>query len=42
MDSCSDGALPEGNLILDASGNIFGTALEGGSTGNGTVFELVP
>ncbi len=42
LDDCADGALPEGNLILDASGNIFGTALEGGATGNGMVFELVP
>jgi uncharacterized repeat protein (TIGR03803 family) len=41
-DDCSDGALPEGNLIQDASGNIFGTTLQGGATGNGTVFELVP
>jgi len=41
-DGCADGALPEGNLILDASGNIFGTTLQGGATGNGTVFELVP
>jgi uncharacterized repeat protein (TIGR03803 family) len=34
--------MPEGNLIMDASGNVFGTALSGGATGNGTVFELVP
>ncbi len=42
LDNCADGAMPEGNLIMDASGNVFGTALSGGATGNGTVFELVP
>ena len=42
LENCADGAMPEGNLVMDASGNIFGTALAGGATGNGTVFELVP
>jgi uncharacterized repeat protein (TIGR03803 family) len=42
QESCADGAMPEGNLVMDASGNIFGTALAGVATGNGTVFELVP
>jgi uncharacterized repeat protein (TIGR03803 family) len=31
---------PEGGLIVDDAGNLYGTALQGG-TGNGTVFELV-
>lgn len=37
-----DGADPIGSLILDASGNIYGTTFEGGTDGVGTVFELSP
>jgi uncharacterized repeat protein (TIGR03803 family) len=33
---------PVGNLILDASGNVYGTTTEGGTKGGGTVFELQP
>ena len=39
-DTTSDGGFPEGSLILDAAGNLYGTTLGGGATGNGTVFEL--
>jgi uncharacterized repeat protein (TIGR03803 family) len=35
-----DGAFPVGNLLLDTSGNLFGTTSEGGPLGSGTVFEL--
>ena len=43
----SDGALPFGNLIQDASGNLYGTTLDGGSNGKcesgcGVVFKLSP
>ena len=41
----SDGAVPNGSLILDSSGTIYGTTLEGGmaeSDGCGTVFNIVP
>jgi uncharacterized repeat protein (TIGR03803 family) len=37
----NDGRLPRSNLVLDASGNIYGTAA-GGSTGNGVAFQIVP
>jgi uncharacterized repeat protein (TIGR03803 family) len=45
-----DGSLPYGNLILDASGDLFGTTLAGGagdiipgeSSNAGTVFEVSP
>ena len=36
-----DGALPNG-VVLDKSGNIYGTTLTGGAHGLGTVFEIVP
>jgi len=35
-----DGAKPDGTLIMDAQGNLFGTTSLGGATGQGTVFEL--
>jgi uncharacterized repeat protein (TIGR03803 family) len=31
---------PGGRLLVDASGNLFGTTLSGGANGSGTVFEL--
>lgn len=37
---CSDGAIPKDTVIIDASGNAFGTTvLGGGSAGVGTLFE---
>ncbi len=35
-----DGAYPEGDLVLDAAGNLLGTTSEGGTSGVGTVFKL--
>jgi uncharacterized repeat protein (TIGR03803 family) len=35
-----DGANPESTLVMDAHGNLFGTATSGGFSGAGTVFEL--
>ena len=40
--SGKDGGNPYGGLIFDASGNLYGTTLAGGISGNGTVFQLVP
>jgi uncharacterized repeat protein (TIGR03803 family) len=34
-----DGSSPDG-LTIDAAGNLYGTAFNGGQVGNGTVFEL--
>jgi uncharacterized repeat protein (TIGR03803 family) len=36
----SDGGYPTGTLILDASGNLYGTTSIGGAALNGTLFEL--
>ncbi len=31
---------PNGALVMDASGNLYGTASEGGTSNDGTIFEL--
>jgi uncharacterized repeat protein (TIGR03803 family) len=36
---CSDGAFPNG-LIMDAVGNLYGTASAGGTNGDGTIFKI--
>jgi uncharacterized repeat protein (TIGR03803 family) len=36
----TNGAHPDGGVILDATGNLYGTAAEGGASGLGVVFEL--
>jgi uncharacterized repeat protein (TIGR03803 family) len=38
--SFGNAAEPEAGLIFDASGNLYGTTVNGGSDGQGTVFEL--
>ena len=38
----SDGAYAEGGVIRDQAGNLYGTTLEGGAGGGGTVWELSP
>ncbi len=38
----TDGSSPNGNLIFDAAGNLYGTTPEGGTYDGGTVFELTP
>jgi hypothetical protein len=36
----TDGSTPNGGLLLDANGNLFGTTQGGGLSGNGTAFEV--
>jgi uncharacterized repeat protein (TIGR03803 family) len=36
----ADGADPEAGLVMDATGNLYGTTTSGGSNGKGTVFKL--
>jgi uncharacterized repeat protein (TIGR03803 family) len=38
----SDGANPFAALVLDTSGNLYGTTGNGGAFGYGTVFKLTP
>ncbi len=37
-----DGARPNGNLVFDQAGNLYGTTAEGGSFGKGLVYQLTP
>jgi uncharacterized repeat protein (TIGR03803 family) len=40
--SGSDGQSPNGPLVYDQAGNLYGTTAYGGAYGGGTVFELTP
>lgn len=37
-----DGYYPEGTLVLDKAGNLYGTTTNGGANNSGTVYELSP
>jgi uncharacterized repeat protein (TIGR03803 family) len=39
---CRDGKFPDAGLIQASNGNFYGTTLEGGCGGCGTVFEITP
>ena len=38
----TDGSSPNGGLILDSEGNLYGTTQFGGSSNRGVVFKLNP
>jgi uncharacterized repeat protein (TIGR03803 family) len=38
----ADGYDPSSSVIFDAAGNLYGTTIEGGAFGDGTVFEMSP
>jgi uncharacterized repeat protein (TIGR03803 family) len=37
-----DGSYPQGRLVMDGSGNLYGATYYGGANGAGTVFKLTP
>lgn len=39
---CTDGYSPEGDMTMDAGGNLYGTTTLGGANGNGTVYRVSP
>jgi len=41
-DACQDGKHPYASLLMDAAGNLYGVAAEGGDAGFGAAFELSP
>ncbi len=40
--SGSGGSIPYGNVLIDASGNLYGTASMGGASGYGVIWEITP
>jgi len=42
FDCASTGAYPVGGVTFDTAGNLYGTATQGGNSGNGVVYELTP
>jgi uncharacterized repeat protein (TIGR03803 family) len=40
--NCTDGAFPSGGMIQAGNGNFYGVTYEGGSHGDGTIYELTP
>jgi uncharacterized repeat protein (TIGR03803 family) len=40
--NCADGELPQGGLIFDPKGNLYGTTASGGAYDGGTVFKITP
>jgi uncharacterized repeat protein (TIGR03803 family) len=38
--ACTDGANPEGALVVGSDGNLYGTTYGGGASNNGTVFKI--
>jgi uncharacterized repeat protein (TIGR03803 family) len=38
----NEGSLPAGNLVLDASGNLYGVAVAGGKYNDGVIWEITP
>jgi uncharacterized repeat protein (TIGR03803 family) len=42
LNSAGDGGFPSGGLVVDSSGNLYGTTAAGGFWGEGTVFKIDP
>ncbi|HEX3431155.1 MAG TPA: choice-of-anchor tandem repeat GloVer-containing protein [Rhizomicrobium sp.] len=37
-----EGGVADGGLMIDANGNLYGTAVDGGSQGNGSIYAFAP
>lgn len=42
VQNCTNGYFPQGTLLMDSAGNLYGTAQYGGAYGHGAVYELTP
>lgn len=42
LSNCDDGKIPQAGLVMDASGNFYGTTQAGGAYNQGTAFKLSP
>ncbi|HSS99850.1 MAG TPA: choice-of-anchor tandem repeat GloVer-containing protein, partial [Terriglobales bacterium] len=40
--AAGEGAFPFANVVRDSAGNLYGTTMSGGTTGQGTLFKLSP
>jgi uncharacterized repeat protein (TIGR03803 family) len=40
--NCTDGGTPLATLVADSNGNLYGTAVGGGASNDGVVFEMAP
>lgn len=40
--NCADGALPNGDLIMDVEGSLYGTTQSGGASNSGVIYRLSP
>ena len=38
----NDGEYTDTDLVIDSAGNLYGTSVQGGDFGGGTVFQLAP
>jgi uncharacterized repeat protein (TIGR03803 family) len=39
---CADGMFPYAGLVQATNGDLYGTTVNGGTTGNGTIFQITP
>ena len=42
FDGGADGTYPDGGLVRDAAGNLYGTAYQGGAYNYGTIYKITP
>jgi uncharacterized repeat protein (TIGR03803 family) len=42
LKNCADGSMPVGSLVQGSNGNFYGTTSAGGTSNNGTIYEITP